>query len=175
MFKVLKAQIEWNLKKKKAYFRDHCSLNRIRGWVATIINSMLLWFLSSVYHRLTTTSVNMASPSYLEAASRLNPDLITTLKSEYDELRSNAHKDKYPCIYLSKVGDLQCHQFVGKIGGSSKRVKSRPKYKFKALPNRHYVAHVLDFVFRINRPNPVYEFEDSNSTPLELRYLCHNL
>ena len=136
--------------------------------MVTIINSMLLRLLRPL-------KVNMASPSYLEAASRVNPDLIMTLKSEYDELRSNAHKDKYPCIYLSKVGDLHCHQFVGKIGGSSKRVKSRPKYKFKALPNRHYVAHVLDFVFRINRPNPVYEFEDSNSRPLELSHLCHNL
>ena len=39
----------------------------------------------------------MASLCYLEAASRLNPNLILTLNKymmSIDELRSNAHKDK---------------------------------------------------------------------------------
>ena len=116
----------------------------------------------------------MANPTYLQALSMENPQLINELKSEFDTLRANSYQNKYPCIYLR---NQTCYEFIGKCGGTSSKASnsSRPKYKFKSLPKRHYVAHVLDFVFRIHRPSQDYTFEDSDHNPLELSHLCHHL
>ena len=42
----------------------------------------------------------MANPTYLQALSMENPQLINELKAEFDTLRANSYQNKYPCIYL---------------------------------------------------------------------------
>lgn len=104
----------------------------------------------------------------------LSEDELLEIKAQIVQYKENSLRNEQPAIYTvrNRQGKSECHEFVGALGGSSKKTNTRPQIKFKVLPKKIYLASAMDAIFRLNwheaHPDtPDYNFDG------EISHLCH--
>ena len=111
----------------------------------------------------------MAKP--VKALKDLNESELQEVKAKIEEYKVNARLRKYPAIYAvsNRRGKSECHEFLGALGGSSRKNDSRPQVKFRPLSCKVTLASAMDAVYKVHADpsRGDYAFDG------EISHLCH--
>lgn len=90
------------------------------------------------------------------------------------EFKENGQNGKLPAIYKvrNRQGKSECEEFIGAMGGSSRKNNSRPQVKFSVLGSKVSLASAMDAVYQVHwkaaHPEEAeYRYEG------EISHLCH--